>query len=87
MVHPEREESVATDDEAVATDDEAKVSFLLRAAPGIVSLQSLLEIDPFTLSQSARIDYLAAMERQTSWLQAAIQRAIDLPYGLVTPSM
>lgn len=69
MVYPEREESVAT-------AEEAKVSFLLRAAPGIGSLQSLLEIDPFTLSQSARIDYLAAMERQTSWLQAAMQRAI-----------
>ncbi len=69
MIHPEREESVVT-------DHEAKVSFLLHAAPGIGSLQSLLEIDPFSLSQSARIDYLAAMERQTSWLQAAMQRAI-----------
>ena len=76
MVHSELDEAVATDDEAVATDDEARVSFLLHAAPGIGSLQSLLEIDPFTLSQSARIDYLAAMERQTSWLQAAMQRAI-----------
>jgi hypothetical protein len=69
MVHPEREESAAN-------DDETKVSSLLRAAPGIGPLESLLEIDPFTLSQSARIDYLAAMERQTSWLQAAMQRAI-----------
>ncbi len=67
MVHPEREDSAATD-EAVST--------LLHAAPGIGTLQSLLEIDPFALSQSARIDYLAAMERQTSWLQAAMQRAI-----------
>ena len=63
-------------EDSVASDDEAMVSSLLHAAPGIGSLQSLLEIDPFTLSQSARIDYLAAMERQTSWLQAAMQRAI-----------
>ncbi len=69
MVHPEHEESIAT-------DTAAKVSSLLHEAPGIGPLQSLLEIDPFTLSQSARIDYLAAMERQTSWLQAAMQRAI-----------
>ena len=67
MVQPEREESATTDE---------VVSLLLHAAPGIRPLQSLLEIDPFTLSQSARIDYLAAMERQTSWLQAAMQRAI-----------
>lgn len=49
---------------------------LLHAAPGINSLKELLDIDPFSLPQSARIDYLAALERQTSWLQAAMQRAI-----------
>ena len=49
---------------------------LLRATPGINCLRALLEIDPFALVQSARIDYLAALERQTSWLQAAMQRAI-----------
>lgn len=52
------------------------VAALLRATPGINSLAELLAIDPFTLAQPARIDYLAALERQTSWLQAAMQRAI-----------
>lgn len=52
------------------------VAALLRATPGINSLAKLLAIDPFRLAQPARIDYLAALERQTSWLQAAMQRAI-----------
>lgn len=52
------------------------VGQLLRATPGIETLTQLLQIDPFLLVQSARIDYLAALERQTSWLQAAMQRAI-----------
>lgn len=52
------------------------VAQLLRETPGIKSLTELLEIDPFCLTQSARIDYLAALERQSSWLQAAMQRAI-----------
>lgn len=53
-----------------------KVAELLQATPGISSLTALLQIDPFSLAQPARIDYLAALERQTSWLQAAMQRAI-----------
>ncbi len=58
------------------TDLAGQVSELLCAAPGINTLTALLLIDPFLLAQSARIDYLAALERQTSWLQAAMQRAI-----------
>lgn len=58
------------------TDLVDKVAELLRATPGINSLTELLEIDPFLLPQPARIDYLTALERQTSWLQAAMQRAI-----------
>lgn len=58
------------------SDVTEKVAQLLRATPGINSLTALLMIDPFTLPQPARIDYLAALERQTSWLQAAMQRAI-----------
>lgn len=53
-----------------------QIGELLRATPGIDTLTALLLIDPFLLVQSARIDYLAALERQTSWLQAAMQRAI-----------
>lgn len=57
-------------------DSAELVAQLLRAIPCIQTLTELLRIDPFLLAQSARIDYLAALERQTSWLQAAMQRAI-----------
>jgi hypothetical protein len=52
------------------------VSRLLTAVPGIDTLTSLFKIDPFTLPAPARIDYLSALERQMSWLQAMMQRAI-----------
>jgi hypothetical protein len=52
------------------------VSRLLVAAPGIDTLTSLFAIDPFDLPAPARIDYLSALERQMSWLQAMMQRAI-----------
>jgi hypothetical protein len=54
----------------------ARVTELLQATPDIDVLTELLSIDPLTLLRPARIDYLAALERQTSWLQAAMQRAI-----------
>lgn len=53
-----------------------RVDGLLRATPGISVLADLLSIDPLTLARAGRIDYLAALERQSSWLQAAMQRAI-----------
>lgn len=52
------------------------VSRLLVAAPGIDTLASLSAINPFDLPAAARIDYLSALERQISWLQAMMQRAI-----------
>ena len=52
------------------------VSQLLAAAPGIETLTSLSAINPFDLPAAARIDYLSALERQISWLQAMMQRAI-----------
>ena len=52
------------------------VSRLLTAAPGIDTLASLSAINPFDLPAAARIDYLSALERQISWLQAMMQRAI-----------
>jgi len=53
-----------------------QVTRLLQATPGINVLSQLIDIDPISLSRSARIDYLSALERQSSWLQAAMQRAI-----------
>jgi len=52
------------------------VATLLNSIPGITTLASLVAIDPIQLSISARIDYLTALERQTAWLQALMQRAI-----------
>jgi len=53
-----------------------QVAHLLNAIPGITTLAQLVAIDPNELSASSRIDYLTALERQTAWLQALMQRAI-----------
>ena len=66
--------SVSSGEDCVAT--------LLAAAPGIKTLGGLIAIDPQDLSPAARIDYLAALERQSSWLQAAMQRAIVAVAGI-----
>jgi len=72
-------------DEPIATDAlnafsgsafQPLISDLLRAMPGIATLTSLVAINPHQLSPVDRIDYLTALERQTSWLQALMQRAI-----------
>jgi hypothetical protein len=54
----------------------ARATELLNSVPGIETLTALVAIDPEDLSRSARVDYLSAVERQTGWLQALIQRAI-----------
>ena len=64
------------------SDREDCVASLLAAAPGIKTLGGLIAIDPQELSPAARIDYLAALERQSSWLQAAMQRAIVAVAGI-----
>ena len=69
-------------DAAVSPDDfdgsntQFSITDLLRAMPGIATLTSLVAINPHQLSPVDRIDYLTALERQTSWLQALMQRAI-----------
>ena len=55
---------------------DARATELLNSIPGIETLSALVAIDPEDLSRSARVDYLSAVERQTGWLQALIQRAI-----------
>jgi hypothetical protein len=52
------------------------VQTLLAAIPGITTLADLVAINPHKLSPASRIDYLSALERQTAWLQALMQRAI-----------
>ena len=67
-------------DSAVAigseTDLNVRVVALLAAYPGIQTLSGLVAIDPNELNQSGRIDFLSALERQSAWLQAVMQRAI-----------
>jgi Domain of unknown function (DUF222)/HNH endonuclease len=66
----------------IIPSQEDDVAVLLAAAPGIATLTGLIAIDPRTLIPAARVDYLAALERQTSWLQAAMQRAIVAVAGI-----
>ena len=71
--------SVAIDSSvAIGTDTDlnARVVALLAAYPGIQTLSGLVAIDPNELNQSGRIDFLSALERQSAWLQAVMQRAI-----------
>ena len=51
------------------------LSQLLSQRPGIETLTQLVEIHPYELSPSGRIDYLAALEKQNGWLQALMQNA------------
>lgn len=60
----------------IADESEDFVLDLLRKQAGIDVLGQLINIDPFTLSKPRRIDYLAALEKQTGWLQALMQKAI-----------
>ena len=59
-----------------ANDSEDFVLELLRAQAGINVLSRLIDIDPFSLTKPRRIDYLAALEKQSGWLQALMQNAI-----------
>ena len=62
--------------ELTASESEDFVLELLRAQAGINVLTKLIDINPFTLSKPRRIDYLAALEKQSGWLQALMQNAI-----------
>ena len=57
------------------------VAELLTAIPSGTTLQKLSIIDPLTLNQSDRIDFLTALERQDGWLFALKQRAITAVAG------
>jgi hypothetical protein len=55
--------------------DEEQVIELLHQPGGYEALGHLLTINPEKLTPAGRIDYLAAMERQNSWLTSLIQQA------------
>jgi hypothetical protein len=56
--------------------DEARITEILTKNPGIVPLSELIKIAPETLTPNGRLDYLSALEKQSGWLQAFMQRAI-----------
>ena len=53
-----------------------EVADLLIARAGLAALTRLAAIDPNSLNYSGRVDYLAALEKQSGWLQALMQSAI-----------
>lgn len=55
---------------------EEKVVQLLHALPSAAVLSELAAINPQKLPAASRVDYLTALERQESWLQALMHRAI-----------
>ena len=78
-IYSVRSESLATGisfDIQTTETQSAHIQNLLATTPGIATLTALVQIDPFRLTASSRIDFLTALERQTAWLQAIMQRAI-----------
>ncbi|HUW77386.1 MAG TPA: DUF222 domain-containing protein [Candidatus Nanopelagicaceae bacterium] len=66
-------------DERSNTDEVSNsqvVLAVLEAEPGVRALAALVEINPLRLSATARIDYLAACERQVAWVQGLLNRAL-----------
>ena len=53
-----------------------EVAELLRAIPGYKTLGELIQINPRTLGESGKLDYLAALDRQESWICALKQEAL-----------
>ena len=53
-----------------------EVAELLRAVPGYKTLGELIQINPRSLGESGKLDYLAALDRQESWICALKQEAL-----------
>jgi hypothetical protein len=59
-----------------AESDERRIDLLLNRRAGIEVLAALITINPASLAKASRVDYLRALEKQSSWLQAITQDAI-----------
>ena len=55
---------------------DVEVADLLKAAPGYKVLGELIDINPRMLSSAAKVDYLAALDRQESWFYSLKQEAL-----------
>jgi hypothetical protein len=53
-----------------------EVAELLRATPGYKILGELIQINPRSLGSAGKLDYLAALDRQESWICALKQEAL-----------
>jgi hypothetical protein len=53
-----------------------EVAELLRATPGYKTLGELIQINPRSLGGAGKLDYLAALDRQESWICALKQEAL-----------
>ncbi len=53
-----------------------EVAELLRAVPGYKTLGELIQINPRSLGESGKLVYLAALDRQESWICALKQEAL-----------
>ena len=53
-----------------------EVAELLRATPGYKILGELIAINPRSLGEAGKLDYLAALDRQESWICALKQEAL-----------
>jgi Domain of unknown function (DUF222)/HNH endonuclease len=62
--------------ESTSQSIESEVAKLLASPASLQVLTRLSSIDPITLNYEGRVDYLAALEKQTGWLQALMQNAI-----------
>ena len=60
---------------AFSSKPEERVAFIQTRPGSFENLGKLIEIDPKSLSSSGKIDYLAALEKQYSWLYSLIQEA------------
>lgn len=57
-------------------DRDMQISEILEERPSLATLALLLSIDPATLGEQGRIDYMISIERHQSWLQPLYSQAI-----------
>ncbi len=77
-----RIEKIDASGEAELLDIVEIIANMRRAPAGLESLTSLLVYAPDKLPRDARIDYLAAIEKQCAWLSSVRQEAILAVAGL-----
>lgn len=60
----------------VRDDRDMQIAEILEEAPSLATLALLLSINPLTLGEQGRIDYMVSMERHSGWLQPHFARSI-----------